>query len=80
MSWKSLNSKTILVLEKKKIDDHNLMSIIFHSSTKLIAIDPDTDKAFRSMHQSFMTKIENSVSKDWPAKATVEHGIKICEC
>ena len=27
-----------------------------------------------------MTKTENSVSKDWPAKATVEHGIKICEC
>ena len=56
------------------------MSIIFHSSTKLIAIDPDTDKAFRSIHQNVMTKIENSDSKDWLAKATVEHGIKICEC
>ena len=30
---------------------------IFHSITKLIAIDSDIDEAFKSMHQSIMTKL-----------------------
>ena len=56
------------------------MRKIFHSSSKLVAIDPDIDKVFRSMHQSVMTKIENSFSGDWLAKTIVEHDTKICEC
>ena len=37
----------------------------FHSSTKLIANDSDTDKAFKSMHQSIMMEMKNSASEDW---------------
>ena len=77
---KKFKVQTILVLENKKIDDHQLMRKIFHSSSKLVAIDPDIDKVFRSMHQSVMTKIENSFSEDWLAKTIVEHDTKICEC
>ena len=32
--------------------------IFVKSSTKLIATNSDTDEAFKSMHQSVMTKIE----------------------
>ena len=32
------------------------------------------------MDQSVMTKIGNSVSKDWIVEAIVEHSIKIFEC
>ena len=53
--------QTILVLECKKINDRK----IFHSSTKLIASDPDIDEAFKSMHQDIMTQITNYASKDW---------------
>ena len=35
-----------------------------HSSAKLIANDSDIDKIFGSMHESIMTIIKNSVSKD----------------
>ena len=34
------------------------MIIKFHSSTKLIASYSDIDEAFKSMHQSIMTKIK----------------------
>ena len=53
--------QTILVLEYKKINDRK----IFHSSTELIASDPDIDEAFKSMHQGIMTQITNYASKDW---------------
>ena len=33
-------------------------SQIFHSCTKLIASDIDIDEAFKSMHQSIMSKIK----------------------
>ena len=32
------------------------------------------------MHPSVMTKIQNSVNKDWIFKTIVEHGIQIFEC
>ena len=32
------------------------------------------------MHQSVMTKIKNSVIKDWIVKTVVENGIKIFGC
>ena len=47
-------------LKKLKINDRK----IFHSSTKLIACDSDIDEAFKSMHQSIMTKIKNYPSED----------------
>ena len=40
------------------------MRKIFHSSSNIIVIDSDIDKAFEPMHQSVMTKIENFVSKN----------------
>ena len=32
------------------------------------------------MHQTIMTKIENSASEDWAAETIVRHSIKIFEC
>ena len=57
----SFKNKTILVLEyaKRSYDK------IFHSSAKLIPIDSDIDKAFKSKHQSIMTRIKNYASEDW---------------
>ena len=45
---------------------------IFHLSTKLIACDSDIDGAFKSMHQSVMTKMKNY--------AIIKHSLKISEC
>ena len=47
--------QTILVLGYKKRNDRK----IFHSRAKLITSDSEIDEAFKSMHQSIMTKIEN---------------------
>ena len=52
-------AKIRLVLEYKKRDDRKF----FHSSAKIIASDLDINEAFKSMHQSVMTKIKNSASK-----------------
>ena len=66
----------MLVLDYKKRNDRK----IFHSSTKLIACDSDTDEAFKSMHQSIITKIKNYASKNWIAlDAIIKHSIKIFE-
>ena len=50
---KKFEVQIILVLGYKNRNDCK----IFHSSAKLIASDSDTDEAFKSMHQSIMTKI-----------------------
>ena len=53
--------QTILVLGYKKINDRK----IFHSSAKLIVSDSDINEAFKSMHQSTVTKIiKNYASKN----------------
>ena len=70
---KNFKVLTKLVWEYKKIDDHELLRQIFLSGVKLIVIGLDIDKVFGLMHQSVMTKIRNSVSKDWIVKTTVEH-------
>ena len=44
----------VLVLDYKKRNGRQ----IFHSSTKRIASDSDTDERFKSMHQSIMKKIK----------------------
>ena len=61
MSLKNFKNKTILILEYAK-RSHNK---IFHSSVKLIPIDSDIDKAFKSKNQSIMTRIKNYASEDW---------------
>ena len=49
---KTFRVKTIPVLDYKKRNDCK----IFYSCTKLIASDSDIDEAFKSMHQTIMTK------------------------
>ena len=73
---KKFKVQSILVLEHQKRNDHK----IFHSSTKLTADDSDIDEAFKSMHQSIITKIKNSASEDWVVETIVKHSIKIFEC
>ena len=74
---KKFKIQAILVLEYKKRNDRK----IFLSSAKLIASDSDIDEAFRSMHQSIMTKIKNSASKDWiVSETTGKHSVKIFKC
>ena len=74
---KKFKVQTVLVLDYKKRND----SQIFHSCTKLIANDLDTDEAFKSMHQSIMPKIKNYVCKDYIVlDAIIKHSIKIFEC
>ena len=57
---KKFEVQTILVLDYKKRND----SKMFHSSAKLIASNSDIDEAFKSMHQSIITKIKNAC-EDW---------------
>ena len=48
--------------------------------TKLTAGDSDIDEAFKSMHQSMMTKI-NYPREEWIVMdAIIKHSIKIFEC
>ena len=51
---KKSKGQEVLFLDYKKNDDK-----IFQSSAKLIGSDSDIYEAFKSMHQSIMTKIKN---------------------
>ena len=74
---KKFKVETILVLDYKKRNNHK----IFHSSAKLIASDSNIDKAFKSMHQSIMSKIKNHACEDWIVlDVIIKHSIKIFEC
>ena len=74
---KKFKIQTILVLDYKKRNDCK----IFHSSTKLSASDSDIDEAFKSMHQSIMTKIKNYACEDWIVlDVIINHSITIFEC
>ena len=68
----------IIILEYKKRNDRK----IFNSCTKLIASDSDIDEAFKSMHQSIMTKIKNYASEDWIVleDVNIKDSIKIFKC
>ena len=57
---KKFKVQTILVLDYKK---RNYCKI-FYSNTNLIACDSDIEEAFKSMHQSIMTKIKNYSRED----------------
>ena len=54
---KNFKIQTKLILDYNKRNDHK----IFHSSSKLIASDSVIDEAFKSLHQSIMTKIRKTV-------------------
>ena len=74
---KKFKVQTVLFLDYKKRIDCK----IFHSRTKLIASDSEIDEAFKSMHQSIMTKIKNYDTKDWIfLDVIVRHSINIFEC
>ena len=65
------------VWDYKKKNDRK----IFHSSPTQVASDSDIDEAFKSMHQSIMTKIKNYVCEDWIVlDVTIKHSIKIFQC
>ena len=55
--------------------------IVKSSIQVLISIDSDIEEAFKSMHQSIMTKIENYTREDCIAlNVIIKHSIKIFEC
>ena len=58
--FQTFKVQTILFLDYKKRNDRK----IFHSNAKLIGSDLDIDEAFKSMHQSIMTKIKNFACED----------------
>ena len=67
---------SILVLEHKKRNDHK----ITHPKAKLIVSESDIQEAFKSMHQSIMTKIKSHASEDWVVlDVIIKHIIKINE-
>ena len=73
---KKFKVQTVLVLDYKKRKGCQ----IFHLSTKLTASDSDIDEAFKSMHQSIMTKIKNYACEDWIVlDAIIKHSIKVFE-
>ena len=54
--------------------------MIVKSSIRILNYS-DIDEAFKSMHQSIMTKIKNYASKDWIVlDVIIKHNIKIFEC
>ena len=57
---KKFKVPSILVIEYKKRNDCK----ISHSSAKLIASNLDKYEAFKSMHQSIISKIKNSAAED----------------
>ena len=74
---KKFRIQRVLVLKYKKRKDRK----IFHSSTKLIASSSDNDEAFKSMHQSIITKIKNYTCKNWIVlDVIIKHSNKIVEC
>ena len=58
---KKFKVQTVLVLDYKKKNDHQ----VFHSCSKRIASDLDTEEAFKSMHQSIITTIKSYACEDW---------------
>ena len=74
---KKFRIQRVLVLKYKKRKDRKF----FHSSAKLIASSSDNDEAFKSMHQSIITKIKNYTCKNWIVlDAIIKHSNKIVEC
>ena len=58
---KKVKDLRILVLEYKKRNDRK----ICHSRIKLITSDSYIDEAFKSMHQSITSNIQNYACEDW---------------
>ena len=78
VKWvEKVQTQTALILDYKKKNDPK----IFHSSTKLNAINADIDEAFKSTHQSFMTKMKNDVYECCIVlDVIIEHSIESFEC
>ena len=56
---KMLKIQLTLISEYKRISDHRSIHRIFHLNTKLIMNELEMDEAFKSIHQSVITKIGN---------------------
>ena len=64
-----------LLSELKKYKVQTILALKLNA--KLIASDSDIDEAFKSMHQSIMTKIKNYACKDGIVlDVIVKHSIK----
>ena len=51
---------------------------MIEKSPRLISSGSDSDESFKFMHQSIMTKIKNSASKDWIViKTIIKHSVNI---
>ena len=76
---KKFKVQTILVLDiRKEMIGKSFIQVL---NLKKSICDSVIDEAFKSMHQSIITKIKNSASKDWIViQAIVKHSIKISEC
>ena len=71
---KNFKVQTILILYYKKGNDCKT----FHSSAKLTACVSENGEAFKSMHQSIITKIKNDASKDWIVlNVIIKHSVQI---
>ena len=76
MRVKKFKVQVILDLDYKKKNDCK----IFHSSTKLIVKNSDIDEAFKSIHQSNMTRIKNYTDKDCiVVDVVIKHSTKTFE-
>ena len=74
---KKIKFQTVLVLDYKK---KNCQKNLPLQGTKLIASNSDIDEAFKSMHQSIITKTKNYSCKDWIIlDAIINHNITIFE-
>ena len=74
---KKFKIEAILVFDYKKRNSHKIFRLI----AKLTARDSDFDLAFKSMHQSIMTKIKNYAFKDCIVlDVIINHNIKNFEC
>ena len=74
---KQFKVQTILALDYKKKNDCET----YHSTAKVIASDSDINEAFKSIHQSIMTKIKTYACEDWIVlDVIIKYSITIFAC
>ena len=70
-----------LLSNSRKFKVQTILVLDYKKRMIVIASDLDIDEAFKSMHQSIMTKIKNYACEDLSVlDAVIMHSIKIFEC
>ena len=70
-----------LLSNSRKFKVQTILVLDYKKRMIVIASDLDIDEAFKSMHQSIMTKIKNYACEDLIVlDAVIMHSIKIFEC